>query len=49
MATSGIDLLMSFLTYDPAERITAEEALRHPYFRSVVMVVVSISLIDHTK
>lgn len=40
MTTSGIDLLMSFLTYDPAQRITAEEALRHPYFRSVVVVVI---------
>ncbi|KAF9229471.1 Pkinase-domain-containing protein [Gyrodon lividus] len=32
MSTSGIDLLISFLTYDPEQRITAEEALRHPYF-----------------
>ncbi|KIJ68277.1 hypothetical protein HYDPIDRAFT_81366 [Hydnomerulius pinastri MD-312] len=32
MTTSGIDLLMSLLTYDPEQRITAEEALRHPYF-----------------
>ncbi|KAF8844071.1 Pkinase-domain-containing protein [Paxillus ammoniavirescens] len=32
MTTSGIDLLMSFLTYNPEQRITAEEALRHPYF-----------------
>ncbi|KAF8134503.1 Pkinase-domain-containing protein [Boletus edulis] len=32
MTTSGIDLLMSFLTYDPVQRISAEEALRHPYF-----------------
>ncbi|KAG6845997.1 hypothetical protein H0H87_011045 [Tephrocybe sp. NHM501043] len=32
MTTAGIDLLMSLLTYDPERRITAEEALRHPYF-----------------
>ncbi|KAF5377502.1 hypothetical protein D9615_005265 [Tricholomella constricta] len=32
MTTAGIDLLMSLLTYDPARRITAEEALQHPYF-----------------
>ncbi|KAG9314505.1 Pkinase-domain-containing protein [Chiua virens] len=32
MTTSGIDLLMSLLTYDPTQRITAEEALLHPYF-----------------
>ena len=49
MTTSGIDLLMSFLTYDPAQRITAEEALRHPYFKSVIVVIVTISLIDHVK
>lgn len=33
MTTAGIDLLMSLLTYDPERRITAEEALQHPYFR----------------
>ena len=49
MTTSGIDLLMSFLTYDPAQRITAEEALRHPYFRSVVVVVIFVSLMDYPK
>lgn len=32
MTTAGIDLLMSFLTYDPEKRITAEEALQHDYF-----------------
>jgi cell division cycle 2-like protein len=33
MTAAGIDLLMSLLTYDPDRRITAEEALEHPYFR----------------
>jgi len=33
MTAAGIDLLMSFLTYDPERRITAEEALQHAYFR----------------
>lgn len=28
----GIDLLLGFLTYDPAQRTTAEQALKHPYF-----------------
>ncbi|KAH7915395.1 Pkinase-domain-containing protein [Hygrophoropsis aurantiaca] len=32
MTTAGINLLMSMLTYDPELRITAEEALQHPYF-----------------
>jgi cell division cycle 2-like protein len=36
MTTAGIDLLMSLLTYDPARRITAEEALQHPYFTSAI-------------
>lgn len=29
---SGLDLLSRLLTYDPEQRITAEEALEHPYF-----------------
>jgi len=32
MTAAGIDLLMSMLSYDPDQRITAEEALLHPYF-----------------
>ncbi|KNZ73455.1 Serine/threonine-protein kinase ppk23 [Termitomyces sp. J132] len=32
LTIAGIDLLMSLLTYDPERRITAEEALQHPYF-----------------
>lgn len=28
-----IDLLYKLLTYDPSKRITAEEALRHDYFK----------------
>ncbi|KAF7339920.1 Cyclin-dependent kinase 11B [Mycena venus] len=32
LTAAGIDLLMSLLTYDPDRRITAEEALQHPYF-----------------
>lgn len=32
MTAAGIDLLTSLLVYDPDKRISAEEALQHPYF-----------------
>ncbi|KAJ3113314.1 hypothetical protein HK098_007757 [Nowakowskiella sp. JEL0407] len=32
LTESGLDLLKKMLTYDPTQRITADEALRHPYF-----------------
>ncbi|KAF8349926.1 Pkinase-domain-containing protein [Amanita rubescens] len=32
LTAAGLDLLMSLLTYDPETRISAEEALQHPYF-----------------
>ncbi|GAA5912679.1 hypothetical protein JCM8208_007727 [Rhodotorula glutinis] len=32
LPASGLDLLQRLLTYDPERRITADEALRHPYF-----------------
>lgn len=35
LTAAGLDLLTSFLTYDPDKRITAAEALQHPYFKSV--------------
>lgn len=28
----GLGLLIKFLTYDPAQRVTAEEAMKHGYF-----------------
>ncbi|CAG8641786.1 1594_t:CDS:2, partial [Acaulospora colombiana] len=32
LTENGINLMSKLLTYDPAKRITAEEALKHPYF-----------------
>lgn len=32
---AGIDLMSKMLQYDPAKRIHATEALRHPYFDSL--------------
>ncbi|KAJ3412658.1 hypothetical protein HDV05_000408 [Chytridiales sp. JEL 0842] len=33
LTENGIDLLSRLLTYDPKRRITAAQALRHPYFQ----------------
>jgi len=35
LSESGFDLLNRLLTYDPNKRITAEEALRHEWFKEV--------------
>ncbi|KAI9302201.1 kinase-like domain-containing protein [Cunninghamella echinulata] len=32
LTEAGMDLMLKLLTYDPDQRITAEEALKHPYF-----------------
>ena len=33
LSTAGINLISRMLAYDPEDRITAEEALQHPYFK----------------
>jgi cell division cycle 2-like protein len=35
LSDAGFDLLNKLLTYDPEKRITAEEALKHEWFREV--------------
>ena len=32
LCSDGVDLLSKMLVYDPAKRITAREAMAHPYF-----------------
>jgi len=32
---AGIDLLSRLLQYDPAKRISAEQAMKHEYFRDL--------------
>jgi cell division cycle 2-like protein len=38
LTVAGIDLLSSLLTYDSERRISAEEALQHPYFSCVSLI-----------
>ena len=33
LSDTGVQLLNGLLTYDPAKRVTAQEALHHPYFQ----------------
>ena len=33
LSNNGMDLLLRLLEFDPVKRISAEEALDHPYFK----------------
>ena len=33
LSGAGVDLMNAFLTFDPDRRISAKEALQHPWFR----------------
>jgi cell division cycle 2-like protein len=33
LSETGLDLLQKLMTYDPSKRISAEEALKHPWFK----------------
>lgn len=38
-STDSLDLIYKLCTYDPDERMTAKQALRHPYFKELRYVV----------
>ena len=37
LTTEGLNLMSGLLSYDPARRLSAEEAVKHVYFESVWM------------
>ena len=39
LTNSGFDLINKFLTYDPLKRISAENALKHDYFKETPLPV----------
>jgi serine/threonine protein kinase len=52
LSTAGLNLLQQLLTYDPAKRITAKQALLHQYFTGtgeVRTVQVARYVVDTTR
>ncbi|KNE89878.1 hypothetical protein PSHT_01166 [Puccinia striiformis] len=43
---SGMDLMNKLLTYDPLQRISADEALKHPYFKRITHAISVINLLN---
>lgn len=40
----GVDLLENMLRFDPAKRITASEAMKHPYFDDLNPVIKEVGI-----
>lgn len=49
LSSSGLDLLTSMLTYDPEKRISAEDALQHPYFTRVLSTPSALHPLTHIE
>lgn len=47
--SSAVDLLRQMLVYNPGKRITAAEALEHPYFKQVDLLVLSRGIFEHSE
>ena len=43
VSREAFDLLSKMLKYDHTERITAKDAMEHPYFKDVVPIIKSMS------
>ena len=44
LSNNGMDLLLRLLEFDPAKRISAEEALDHPYFKELPAMKVRLTM-----
>ena len=44
LSNNGMDLLLRLLEFDPAKRISADEALDHPYFKELPAMKVGLAM-----